>query len=80
MPCVHRLISVWDKGDFMSNEEKYMLLAEILKQEYMKIGLMTDDKLKDYIECISIYLKTNDDIIAEGAIKTIYMMTKNVES
>ncbi|MCM3669017.1 hypothetical protein M3181_08385 [Mesobacillus maritimus] len=63
----------------MSNEEKFMLLAKILKQEHMKIGLMTDDKLKDYIECISIYLKTKDDIVAEGAIKTIYMMTKNIE-
>jgi len=64
----------------MSDEEKFTLLADIIKQEYMKIGLMTDDKLKDYIECISIFLKTNDHIIAEGAIKTIYMMTKTEES
>ncbi|MEH7248727.1 hypothetical protein V7114_18285 [Neobacillus niacini] len=64
----------------MDKDEKIELLKHILTDEALdNIGRMESDKLKDFNECISIFLSTNDRINEEGALKTLQLMLKGVQ-
>ncbi|MGD6874214.1 hypothetical protein ACQCU1_18795 [Sutcliffiella horikoshii] len=58
----------------MNDEDKINLLVEVLEKDYKTIGLMDRAELKDFVECISIFINTKDNIVAEGAIKTMYLI------
>ncbi|WP_033827196.1 hypothetical protein [Bacillus andreraoultii] len=61
----------------MNDSEKYSLLADVLKNQHHAIDYMTDDQLKDYIELMSIFLKTNDPIHQESSLATMKLIVKN---
>lgn len=62
----------------MTNNEKYSVLAEVLKQQHHAIDHMTDEQLREYVELMSIFLKTNDSIYEESSLSTMTLMVKNV--
>ncbi len=62
----------------MTNNEKYSVLAEVLKQQHHAIDHMTDEQLREYVELMSIFLKTNNSIYEESSLSTMTLMVKNV--
>lgn len=62
----------------MTDNEKFSLLAEVLKRQHHVIDHMTGEQLKEYVELMSIFLKTNDCIYEESSLSTMTLMVKNV--
>lgn len=61
----------------MTDHEKYSLLAELLKQQHDAVGFMTEDQLIDYVELMSMFLKTDDPIHQEASLSTMTLIVKN---
>ncbi|MGG1689436.1 hypothetical protein ABDH65_05220 [Heyndrickxia ginsengihumi] len=61
----------------MNGSEKYSLIADVLRSQHHAIDYMTDDQLQDYVELMSIFLKTNDPIHQESSLATMKVIVKN---
>lgn len=61
-----------------TEQEKLNLLSEILKIQHKAIDYMTEEKLKDYVELISLFVKSKTYFDSEGALITMTLLFKNV--
>ncbi|WP_088072034.1 hypothetical protein [Gottfriedia luciferensis] len=63
----------------MTNQEKYILLGQLLKEQHYAIELMSEEQLKDYVELMSIFIKSNDRINQEASLSTMVLIVKNAQ-
>lgn len=59
----------------LTDEEKYL---EMLQRHHISFGKMNLDELKDYVELMALFLKTNDRIKQEGAVDTMCLLFHNI--
>jgi hypothetical protein len=57
-----------------TNKDKVNLIAHLLKQDCSVIKELDEDKLMDYVTCMSSFFITKDPIIAEASIKTMQLI------
>jgi len=58
----------------MTGKEKLLLLQGILDNHCKYFDYLSDDEIKDYMECIQMYLKSDDRIIQEAGLSTCQLM------
>lgn len=64
---------------FLESEEKLLLLRDVLDGHHRYFRFLAEDELNDYIESLTIFLKTEDIIIREAAISTCYLFIQRVK-
>lgn len=61
----------------MSDREKITLLTDLLILHKDKLENVQGSNLRDYNECIQLFLRSTDPIIQEGALATCQLIIKN---
>ncbi|MFC0215230.1 hypothetical protein ACFFK0_22825 [Paenibacillus chartarius] len=62
----------------MTGKEKLLLLKGILDNHCKYFDFLSDDEVKDYIECIQMYLKSDNRIIQEAGLSTCQLIIQKI--
>lgn len=63
----------------MTDNEKYNLLSKVLRHHHVFIERMTDEQLYNYVESMSMFLKTDDTIHVQTSIGNMILIIEKIK-
>ncbi|MGE8203043.1 hypothetical protein ACQKP0_00545 [Heyndrickxia sp. NPDC080065] len=61
----------------LNQQERYGYMAKVLKKHSYAIQYMSEENLRDYVELIHLFLKSENHISQMGNVSTMELIVKN---